>query len=123
MEFFNTYFLDIIKNKYADFNGRARRKEFWMFILVFFIIYIALAIVGAILGSIAGFLGAIVYIAIGLLCLAVIVPSIALTVRRMHDVNKSGWFMLIPFYNLYLEVTEGDKGDNQYGPDPKAGER
>ena len=50
---------------------------------------------------------------------AVIIPSIAVGVRRMHDVGKSGWFVLIPIYNLILAVTEGDKGDNKYGPDPK----
>jgi len=52
--------------------------------------------------------------------LPLIIPSIAVGVRRMHDVGKSGWFILIPIYNLILAATEGDKGDNQYGPDPKA---
>jgi uncharacterized membrane protein YhaH (DUF805 family) len=45
--------------------------------------------------------------------------SIAVAVRRMHDVGKSGWFVLIPIYNLVLAVTEGNKGTNEYGPDPK----
>jgi len=51
--------------------------------------------------------------------LGVLIPSIAVAIRRMHDVGKSGWFCLIPIYNLILAVTEGQKGDNQYGPDPK----
>jgi uncharacterized membrane protein YhaH (DUF805 family) len=46
-------------------------------------------------------------------------PSIAVAVRRMHDVGKSGWFVLIPIYNLVLAVTEGNKRTNEYGPDPK----
>ena len=51
--------------------------------------------------------------------LAVLIPSIAVGVRRMHDVGKSGWFLLIPIYNFILAVSEGEKGDNKYGPDPK----
>lgn len=51
--------------------------------------------------------------------LAVLLPSIAVGVRRMHDVGKSGWFLLIPIYNFFLAVTEGEKGENKYGADPK----
>ena len=51
--------------------------------------------------------------------LAVLVPSIAVAIRRMHDIGKSGWFILIPFYNLYLFSIEGEKGTNEYGPNPK----
>jgi len=65
----------------------------------------------------------------GLFALAIIVPYIGVGIRRLHDVNKSGWFLLlgliplVNFYLLYLLVIEGTIGDNQYGPDPKAGER
>jgi uncharacterized membrane protein YhaH (DUF805 family) len=52
--------------------------------------------------------------------LALLVPSIAVGVRRMHDVGKSGWFILIPIYNLILACTEGTQGENEYGADPKA---
>lgn len=129
MEFFNTYFLDIIKNKYADFNGRARRKEYWMYTLVYILSYLAIAIVGVILGQIASFLGSIIFMVLSLLSLAVLVPSLAVSVRRLHDTNKSGWFLLLAFiplanfYLIYLLIIEGDRGDNQYGADPKAGER
>ena len=51
--------------------------------------------------------------------LAILIPSIAVGVRRMHDVNKSGWFLLIPIYNFILAITDGTKGNNTYGPDPK----
>ena len=57
----------------------------------------------------------------GLYSLAVLLPSISLAIRRMHDVgkSKSGWFILIPIYNLILACTEGDKGPNEYGEDPR----
>ena len=51
---------------------------------------------------------------------AVMIPSLAVAVRRMHDVGKSGWYILIPIYSFILAVTEGEKGANQYGPDPKS---
>ena len=51
--------------------------------------------------------------------LAVLLPSIAVGVRRMHDVGKSGWYILIPIYNFILAVTDGEQGANEYGPDPK----
>lgn len=72
-----------------------------------------------VLGFIDGMVGLMDFGISTVYSLAVLVPSIAVAVRRMHDVNKSGWFILIPIYNLILAVTEGDKGSNQYGPDPK----
>ena len=104
--------------QYTDFNGRARRKEYWMFFLINFLIAFALATFETLFGlnisaySGQSFLSNLYY-------LAVLIPSIAVGVRRMHDVGKSGWFLLIPIYNLVLAVTEGQKGDNQYGADPK----
>lgn len=123
MDFINLYFLDVIKNKYTAFDGRARRKEYWMFLLSFMVILIAISIIGAIAGAIAGFLGVIFRILLIVSYLGVLVPAIAVSIRRMHDVGKSGWFILIPIYSIILAVTEGDKGDNEYGSDPKAGER
>lgn len=116
------WFLKVLKGHYADFNGRARRKEHWMYVLILNVIIIVAVIIASILTFISSTLGGIIFSIIGLLTLAVIVPSIAVGVRRMHDVGKSGWFILIPIYNLILSITEGDKGDNQYGPDPKANE-
>jgi uncharacterized membrane protein YhaH (DUF805 family) len=48
-----------------------------------------------------------------------IIPSIAVGVRRMHDVGKSGWFLLVPIYNIILTFQEGERNENEYGPDPK----
>jgi uncharacterized membrane protein YhaH (DUF805 family) len=103
------YYLAVFQN-YANFSGRARRSEYWFFALFHMIIYISLL-----------FLGLFVRLPIFALvyAFAALVPSIAVAVRRMHDVGKSGWYALIPIYSLILTFTEGDKGDNQYGLDPK----
>jgi uncharacterized membrane protein YhaH (DUF805 family) len=104
------YYIKVLQN-YATFSGRARRKEYWMFVL--FNVIVAFAF-----GFVCGLIG-IPEIA-NLYTLAVLLPSIAVGVRRMHDVGKSGWYLLIPIYNFILAVTEGEKGENQYGTDPKA---
>lgn len=109
------WYLKVLK-QYADFSGRARRKEYWMFCLFNFIFAFALGFIEGyanIFPSIeASILGNIYQIAI-------FIPSFAVGVRRMHDVGKSGWYLLIPIYNLILACTEGVQGENQYGPDPK----
>ena len=103
------YYLKVLQN-YANFNGRARRAEYWYFVLFNIIASIIVGIIGGLMDF--ELLG-------NLYSLAVLLPSLAVGVRRMHDVGKSGWFILIPIYNLILAVTEGDAGENEYGPDPK----
>jgi uncharacterized membrane protein YhaH (DUF805 family) len=104
------YFLDVLKNKYALFNGRARRAEYWYFTLFN-------VIISFVLGFLAGMIK-MPWIA-SIYSIAVLIPGIAVAIRRMHDVGKSGWFILIPIYNLILAVTEGQRGPNEYGEDPK----
>ncbi len=99
--------------KYAQFNGRARRSEYWYFTLFNLIILIVLRLIWFYYGF------SILYTVYSL---GVLIPGIAVGVRRMHDVNKSGWFVLIPIYNLVLACTDGTSGDNEYGPDPKGRE-
>ncbi len=104
------YYIKALKN-YATFSGRATRSEYWFFVLFNIIISVVLGVVGglvdfALLSSIYS--------------LAVLLPSIAVGIRRMHDVGKSGWFLLIPIYNLILAVTDTEAVDNAYGPNPKA---
>lgn len=104
------WYLAVLK-KYAEFKGRARRKEYWMFFLFNVIASIIFAVVDAALGS-GETIG-------NLYSLAVFIPSIAVAVRRMHDVGKSGWFILIPIYNLILACTDSVPGENEYGTNPK----
>lgn len=110
------YYKNAFTKKYADFNGRARRSEYWYFVLFNTLV----AIVAAIIDSVIGF--PIVYL---VYALASIIPSIAVAVRRMHDTNKSGWYLLlslIPLVGLiviYFLVMDSDEGENKYGPNPK----
>ena len=103
------YYFKVLQN-YASFSGRARRSEYWYFFLFNLLIGIGLAVFGGLLGS---------ELLSDIYSLAVLLPGIAVAVRRMHDVGKSGWYALIPIYNLVLACTEGDSGDNEYGADPK----
>lgn len=110
------WYLDVLK-KYADFKGRARRKEYWMFVLFNVIISIVISSVGALIEM--PLLG-------NLYSLAVLLPGLAVGVRRLHDINKSGWYILIALipligaiWLLILLAKEGDVGENQYGPNPK----
>ena len=100
----------IVLKKYAEFNGRARRSEYWYFVLFSTIISITLTLIEVSLGwkYLDSFYS-----------LAVLIPSIAVTIRRMHDVNRSGWYCIIPIYNLILACTAGTSGGNEYGNDPK----
>lgn len=102
----------VVFENYANFSGRARRQEYWMFFLVNIII-------SFVLGFVTGLISPSLVIIANIYSLAVLLPGIAVGVRRMHDVGKSGWFIIIPFYNLYLCSIEGEKGPNQYGADPK----
>lgn len=112
----NWYFA-VLQN-YAGFTGRARRTEYWMFFLVNLIIALVLDLIG---------LKFQVFTFIGLIYgLAVLIPGLAVGVRRLHDTGRSGWWLLIgliPFVGaiilIVLLAIEGQPGDNQYGPDPK----
>ena len=104
------WYKKVVFENYANFEGRARRSEYWWFFLLNMIISYGFAFF---CGYIEMPLLSLVY------SLGVLVPSIAVAVRRMHDVGKSGWYCLIPIYNLILACTEGEHGENQYGPNPK----
>lgn len=109
------YFVSAMK-KYVVFNGRARRAEFWFFTL-FYTIFSFVA------GFIDGFTGLMITESYGilsvLLTLAFFLPGLSVTVRRMHDCDKAGPYMLIPIYGLILLFTAGTVGPNRYGQDPK----
>lgn len=109
-----SWYLGVLK-KYAVFGGRARRKEYWMFILFNIIIAFVLGFVSGLLDvapQTTHALGTIYQ-------LGVLIPAIAVGVRRMHDTEHSGWWLLFPVVNLILAVREGQRGGNRFGPDPK----
>ncbi|MBA6154002.1 DUF805 domain-containing protein [Gelidibacter maritimus] len=118
------WYLKVVRDNYTNFNGRARREEYWMFVLFNFLFAIGIVIISGALANLTdvpAFIGLyFIYI------LAIIIPSLAVAVRRLHDINKSGWFYLVGLipliggiWLLVLFVTEGDVGPNNYGPDPK----
>ncbi len=120
MKYFKLAFIN-----WNKFKGRANRSEFWYFTLFYFILSIILYYIDV------SFLGynpmdpSSIGISQSIFGLVVLIPSISLTVRRLHDVNKSGWNMLwIPtligaFYVLYLNIIKGNEEDNNYGPPSK----
>ena len=106
--------------KYADFKGRSQRKEYWMFTLFNLLAFFVLSVIG-------GFQGDQAELLTGLYSLAVLLPSIAVTVRRLHDIGKSGWWallMVVPLVGaLVLAVfalQDSQPEANEYGPNPKA---
>lgn len=111
------WYLKVLQN-YVGFQGRARRQEYWMFILFNIIISIVLSIVEKAAG-IDPFLT-------GLYSLAILLPSLAVGIRRLHDIGKSGWWILIgliPFIGSIILIVfaclDSQPNDNQYGPNPK----
>lgn len=119
--------MKVMRENYANFNGRARRKEYWMFSLFFLLFAIAATIVIRLSSEVGETALKIAVIFVVVWYLAHIVPSLAVTVRRLHDTGKSGWLyllVLIPYIGgliiFIFTVVDGDKGDNAYGPDPKS---
>jgi uncharacterized membrane protein YhaH (DUF805 family) len=125
------WYLQVLKN-YTVFSGRARRKEYWMFALFNLIFFIVAMIIDNVLGTTFKFNSpygshSLPYGYFYLLyALAVLIPGLAVAVRRLHDVGKSGWMILIALIPIIgaiwlfvLMVTNSDTGVNQYGPNPK----
>jgi uncharacterized membrane protein YhaH (DUF805 family) len=117
------WYLEVLK-KYAVFSGRAQRAELWFFVLFNLIIALLLRYVDGMTGTVSeqtgvGLLG-------GIYSLAILLPSIAVAVRRLHDTGRTGWWLLIGFIPvigsivlLVFYVLDSQPGDNEYGPNPK----
>lgn len=146
-----SYFINAITKHYVDFRGRARRKEYWMFhlfaglmmwgLLFLFLLLMGVGVANSIQNDPEGFqaavesgaffngviaIGAVVYLLFLVALLGLMLPSLAVSVRRLHDVGKSGAFYLLNFipligqiWFLVLMCTDGQPGFNQYGPNPK----
>ncbi len=121
-----SWFIEALK-KYAVFSGRSRRKEYWYYVLFVAIISIVLNIIDGLLGTYDSSAG------VGLLStifsLAVLIPSIAVSVRRLHDIDRTGWWVLIGLVPLIgwivllvFHVQDSTPGTNRYGPNPKSTE-
>jgi uncharacterized membrane protein YhaH (DUF805 family) len=118
-----SYYLEALK-KYAVFSGRARRAAFWYFVLFNIIVTIVLALIDTLLGTTTGVSS--FGILSGIYSLAVLIPTLALWVRRLHDIDRTGWWVLINLIPLIgtivllvFALTPGTPGSNRYGPDPK----
>jgi len=111
------WYLDVLK-KYAVFDGRAQRAEYWMFFLFNFIISIVLTVIEGAIG--------LPLVLTSLYFLAILLPGIAVAIRRLHDTGRSGWWILIaliPLVGIVLlifMVLDSQSGDNEYGPNPKS---
>jgi len=127
------WYLKVMRDNYANFKGRARRKEYWMYTLIFTVLLIALM---TIMFSVLSFsdetgieTGPGVYLTVILVIVflfAHFIPTIALTVRRLHDTGKSGWWyliVLVPYLGNFVififTLIDGDRGDNKYGSNSK----
>ncbi len=112
--------------KYADFNGRARRSEYWWFELAYLLSLIFLGAIGEILTS-PSFQNYVLGTLATIIVLGSILPMLAVSVRRLHDIDKSGWnilWFIIPIVGFILRIiwfcSRGTVGDNRFGPDPLA---
>jgi uncharacterized membrane protein YhaH (DUF805 family) len=121
------WYKKVVFENYANFSGRARRSEYWYFVLANIILFLAVVFFISIISEFVSYdsYGAF---AIVFICyiLAILIPMFALICRRLHDINKSGWYYLVrlipiigPIWFLIMMCTEGDKGRNDYGNDPK----
>ncbi|MBN2879031.1 MAG: DUF805 domain-containing protein [Clostridia bacterium] len=120
-ELFEKNFIEVLKTKYAEFNGRETRRNYWMFVLCVVIINIALGILAGIFAN--NFLGNFFYSISGLFSLAILVPSLGMSVRRLHDIGKDWVWILVVLIPLVGQIwliimlaQEPQKSDNQYGP-------
>ena len=114
-----SWFIEALK-KYAVFSGRARRKEYWMFALFVGIIYAVLAIVAAASKTPA------LFVLLAVFYVGILLPALAVGVRRLHDIGRSGWWLLfglVPLVGgitlLVFSCTDSQPGENKYGPNPK----
>jgi|TARA_B110000483_G_scaffold99953_1_gene122669 uncharacterized membrane protein YhaH (DUF805 family) len=118
------WYLDVLKTKCATFSGRAQRKEYWYFVLFNLIVSAVLVGIDTQVGALNANTG--LGVLSGIYCLAVLIPGLAVCIRRLHDTNRSAWWLLItlvPFIGsfvlLFFMVSNSDAETNKYGANPK----
>jgi uncharacterized membrane protein YhaH (DUF805 family) len=119
-----SWFVEALK-KYAVFSGRSRRKEYWYFVLFVVIVSIVLSLIDSLSGTYHSESGT--GLLSGISSLAILIPSIAVSVRRLHDIGRTGWWVLISLVPLIgwivllvFHVQDSTPGTNRYGPNPKS---
>jgi uncharacterized membrane protein YhaH (DUF805 family) len=117
------WYLEVLR-KYAQIDGRSRRKEYWLFTLFHILIAVALIVVDVLLGTFSEVAGLGLFS--GLYLLATFLPSLAVSIRRLHDTGRSGWWLFLSFIPLIgsivllvFMVLDSEAGANEYGPNPK----
>ncbi len=116
------WYLKVVRDNYSNFEGRVRRTEYWMFTLFNIVIVLALIFVIGIVSETLAMIAYVIYM------LAILTPSLAVSVRRLHDTGKSGWFLLLNLvagigsiiFFIFM-IMDSTPGENQYGPNPKEG--
>jgi len=117
MNSFQENFVNVIRQHYFDTVGRARRREYWMFTLFFNLFYVAFLILDVMVfgpKTVADFQPLA-----SIFSLALLAPSLALSIRRMHDTGRSGWWILAPVFSLVFLFLDSDTNTNKWGPNPK----
>ena len=108
------YYLKVLKN-YATFSGRSRRKEYWLFLLANFIVGFLIALIlSSLTISPEGLNGVL-----SIYYIATFIPHLAVCVRRLHDTDRSGWWLLLPLINVIIFTLDGEEDENRFGPNPK----
>ena len=117
------WYLEVLR-KYAVFNGRSRRKEYWFYFLFNFLIITALLLIDNMIGTFDQESG--MGLLSGLYAVAVLIPGIAVAVRRLHDTNRTGWWVLIalipivgPILLIFFLIQDSTEGNNRFGSNPK----
>ena len=121
------WYLKVMRDNYANFNGRARRKEYWMFSLFFFIFFFIGLILAIILSSTNDILGGGFGIILIIFFLVHFIPSFAVTIRRFHDTGNSGWLYIVAFIPyigsliiFIITLLDSEEKTNKWGPNPKS---
>jgi len=120
------YYKSAVFENYVTFSGRARRSEYWYFILANIVLVVAFCSMNALISEFLFDTSGAFFILLGIYGVSMILPLYALISRRLHDINKSGWYYFVrfipligPIWFIILMCTEGDHGRNNYGDDPK----